>query len=91
MPTLAFAEVCPARHSRHSRNPLHAGTYFVASLVRFRHGLCCSPPYRPDRVPCQRGLYIQVFDGAVIFPSLDMTTTVTGLLCWRTLTRWNGS
>src|SRR3954470_312916 len=37
-----------------------------------------------DRVsPATGGFYIQASDGLVALPALDMTTTATGLLCWR--------
>jgi hypothetical protein len=59
MPTLAFAEFRPARHSRRSRNPLHAGVTFVASLVRY-HATACQVARPPARIklgfPGQRGL-----------------------------------
>src|SRR6516165_1895609 len=56
------------------------GTYFGASW--FTHLL------RPVRLlapsPSQRGLFTsRLSTGQSPFPSLDITTTVSGLLCWR--------
>ena len=62
------------------------GTVFAAALVRYCYGLSgCWPPYTGilTSLPANGGFYFQAFDGTVAFPSLDMTTTVTGLLCWR--------
>src|SRR5580700_6384232 len=59
---------------------------FVASLVRFRYGLPgCSPPCT-DRTgtPQPSGTFTSRLSTVRSpSPSLDMTTTVTGLLCWR--------
>ena len=56
---------------------------FVASLVRFRYGLSgCSPPCTDlTGCPASGGFYIQASNA--VGTLLDMTTTVTGLLCWR--------
>ena len=60
--------------------------YFVASLVRFRCGLPgCLPPCT-DRTgtPQPSGTFTSRLSTVRSpSPSLDMTTTVTGLLCWR--------
>ena len=57
---------------------------FEASLVRICYGLSgCSPPWT-DRTwfPWPTGdFYIQASNA--VGTLLDMTTTVTGLLCWR--------
>src|ERR1017187_9812678 len=67
MPTLAFTEFPSERHSRHSRNPFHAGG-------RFR-GFTGSLPLQPARLlaPCTdqtgtsslRDFYFQAFNGSV--------------------------
>src|SRR4051812_26886595 len=62
------------------------GSLFEASLVRLCYGLSgCSPPWtdltgfpRPPRAFTSR-----LPTGRSPFPSLDMTTTASGLLCWR--------
>ena len=62
------------------------GSHFVASLVRFRCGLPgCLPPCT-DRTgtPQPSGTFTsRLSTDRSPSPSLDMTTTVTGLLCWR--------
>ena len=59
---------------------------FVASLVCFRYGLPgCSPPCT-DRTgtPQPSGTFTsRLSTDRSPSPSLDITTTVTGLLCWR--------
>jgi hypothetical protein len=59
------------------------GLPYEASLVRFRYGLSgCSPPCTDlTGFPASGGFYIQASNE--VGPLLDMTTTVTGLLCWR--------
>ncbi len=61
------------------------GKSYEASLVRFRYGLSgCSPPCTDlTGFPASGGFYIQASNemGSL----LDMTTAVTGLLCWRDL------
>ena len=61
-------------------------SHFVASLVRFRYGLPgCSPPCT-DRTgtPQPSGTFTsRLSTDRSPSPSLDITTTVTGLLCWR--------
>src|SRR3954466_9893090 len=82
----AFAEIRAARHSQHSRNPFHAGPVFEASLVRVCYGLSgCSPPWTDlTEFPRPPGAFTsRLPTGRSPFPSLDMTTTATGLLCWR--------
>ena len=62
------------------------GTYFVASLVRFRYGLSgCSPPCADlTELPRPTGAFTSRLPTSQSpFPPLDITTTVTGLLCWR--------
>ena len=59
---------------------------FVASLVRFRYSLPgCSPPCTDQTgTPSLRGLLLPGFQRIGLPPPLlDITTTVTGLLCWR--------
>src|SRR3954452_8414067 len=62
------------------------GPFFEASLVRVCYGLSgCSPPWT-DRTKFPwptGGFYIQASGGSSPFPPLDMTTTASGLLCWR--------
>ena len=59
---------------------------FVASLVRFRYGLPgCSPPCT-DRTgtPQPSGTFTsRLSTDRSPSPPLDITTTATGLLCWR--------
>ena len=44
----------------------------------------CWPPCTDlTGLPANGGFYFQAFNGSVVLPLLDMTTTVTGLLCWR--------
>ncbi len=61
-------------------------SHFVASLVRFRCGLPgCSPPCT-DRTgtPQPSGTFTsRLSTDRSPSPSLDITSTVTGLLCWR--------
>ena len=66
-----------------SRNPFRAGKSYEASLVRFRYGLSgCSPPCTDlTGCPASGGFYIQASNA--VGALLDMTTTATGLLCWR--------
>jgi hypothetical protein len=88
MPTRVFAVSQPARHSqiipqiRSTR-----GLYFEATLVHNSYGLpVCSPPWTD-----QAGIHAQppgtftsrLPTGRSPFPSLDITTTATGLLCRR--------
>jgi hypothetical protein len=69
-----------------SRNPLHAGKSYEASLVSF--ATACQIARPPVRIrlehPATGGFYIQAFNG-LVSPLLDMTSTATGLLCWRDL------
>src|SRR6266568_4914647 len=65
------------------RNPFHAGSHFVASLVRFRYGLpSCSPPCTDQTgTPQPSGTFTsRLSTDRSPSPSLDITTTVTGLL-----------
>ena len=92
---MAFAILLLARHSRHSRNPFHAGDAF--------RGFTGSLPLRPARLlaplhgsdwdaPALGGFYFQAFNGSVSLPvagynyNSDWTPSVGG-----TLSRWNGS
>jgi len=63
-------------------------SHFVASLVRFRYGLPgCSPPCT-DRTGMSQpsGTFTSRLSTVRSpSPSLDITTTVTGLFCWRVL------
>src|SRR3954464_12273984 len=62
------------------------GTSFEASLVRVCYGLSgCSPPWTDlTRFPRPPGAFTsRLPTGRSPFPPLDMTTTATGLLCWR--------
>jgi hypothetical protein len=85
---MAFAEWPPARHSRNSRNPFHAG-------VSFR-GFTGSLPLRPARLlaplhgsdwdaPALGDFYFQAFDGSVSLPvagydyNSDWTPLLAGL------------
>src|SRR4051812_19397442 len=62
------------------------GPFFEASLVRVCYGLSgCSPPWTDlTEFPQPPGAFTsRLPTGRSPFPSLDMTTTATGLLCWR--------
>src|SRR5215211_3687049 len=62
------------------------GPFFEASLVRHCYGLSgCSPPWTDlTRSPQPPGAFTsRLPTGRSPFPPLDMTTTATGLLCWR--------
>jgi hypothetical protein len=62
------------------------GPHFEASLVRHCYGLSgCSPPWTDlTGSPRPPGAFTsRLPTGRSPFPSLDMTTTATGLLCWR--------
>src|SRR5260370_30116304 len=85
MSTLAFAMDQGARHSRESRNPFHEGHGFrgYSGSRLLRPVRLLAPLYGSDWSPSQRGLLLPSFQRVGCFPLLDMTTTVTGLLCWR--------
>jgi hypothetical protein len=82
---MAFAERSPARHSRSSRNPFHAGEPF-----RGLHGsqICyglpvCSPPCTdPTSFPAVGDFYVQASDGSVTLPAAgyDYSSVWTPLL-----------
>jgi len=61
------------------------GTVFAATLVRNCYGLSgCWPPVRIWPVSQPTGAFTsRLSTGRSPFPSLDITTTVSGLLCWR--------
>src|SRR5215210_1238604 len=62
------------------------GSLFEASLVRICYGLSgCSPPWTDlTGFPRPPGAFTsRLPTGRSPFPSLDRTTTATGLLCWR--------
>ena len=62
------------------------GTSFEASLVRICYGLSgCSPPWTDlTEFPRPPGAFTsRLPTGRSPVPPLDMTTTATGLLCWR--------
>src|SRR3954454_4231732 len=62
------------------------GPFFEASLVRICYGLSgCSPPWTDlTEFPRPPGTFTSRLPaGRSPFPPLDMTTTATGLLCWR--------
>src|SRR6187455_3445853 len=62
------------------------GPSFEASLVRACYGLSgCSPPWTDlTEFPQPPGAFTsRLPTGWSPFPPLDMTTTATGLLCWR--------
>src|SRR3954452_11292917 len=62
------------------------GPFFEASLVRHCYGLSgCSPPWTDlTEFPRPPGAFTsRLSPGRSPFPPLDMTTTATGLLCWR--------
>src|SRR3954464_4456647 len=62
------------------------GPFFEASLVRHCYGLCgVFPPWTDlTEFPRPPGAFTSRLPaGRSPFPPLDMTTTATGLLCWR--------
>src|SRR4051794_14251899 len=62
------------------------GSSFEASLVRHCYGLSgCSPPWTDlTEFPRPPGAFTSRLPaGRLPFPPLDMTTTASGLLCWR--------
>src|SRR4051812_179471 len=62
------------------------GPFFEASLVRHCYGLSgCSPPWTDlTEFPRPPGVFTSRLPaGRSPFPPLGMTTTATGLLCWR--------
>ena len=67
----AFAESRPARHSQDSRNPFRAGDDFRGFLVRTSATVCqfARPLHGSDRLPSQRGFYIQASSGLVALPA----------------------
>src|SRR4029453_7874967 len=69
-----------------SRNPFRAGHGFrgYAGSLLLRPVRLLAPLYGPDRSLGQTGAFTsRLSTGRSSFPLLDMTTTVTGLLCWR--------
>jgi len=86
MPTLAFAEWPPARHSHHSRNPFHAGGRFrgFTGSLALRPARLLAPLYGSDwSVQPSRTFTSRLPTDRSPSPLLDITTTATGLLCWR--------
>src|SRR5262247_1535984 len=61
------------------------GTVFAATLVRNCYGLSgCWPPCTDLTSLLANGAFTsRLSTGRSPFPSLDITTTVSGLLCWR--------
>ena len=86
MSTLAFAEFEAARHSQDSRNPFHAGHVFrgfTGSRLLRPVGLL-APLYGSDWNTQPPGAFTsRLSTDRSPSPLLDMTTTATGLLCWR--------
>src|SRR5665811_1771944 len=86
MPTLAFAERPPARHSQHSRNPFHAGGRFrgFTGSLPLRPARLLAPLYGSDWNVQPSGTFTsRLSTDRSPSPLLDITTTETGLLCWR--------
>jgi hypothetical protein len=84
---MAFAANRPARHSqnpaiRFAREVNFVATWFAQSL---RPARLLAPLYGSDRLSARpSGAFTsRLSAGRSPFPLLDMTTTVTGLLCWR--------
>ena len=84
---MAFAESRPARHSQRSRNPFRAGDDFRGFLVHTSATVCqlARPLHGSDRLPSQRGFYIQASSGLVALPAAgynynsDWTPLLAGL------------
>ena len=86
MSTLAFAEFEAARHSQDSRNPFHAGHVFrgFTGSRLLRPVRLLVPLYGSDWNTQPPGAFTSRLSTARSpSPLLDMTTTATGLLCWR--------
>ena len=82
---IAFAEFSAARHSHDSAIRFTRGLIFRGFMVRIslRPTKLLAPLHGSDRaLPSQRELLPPGFQRDKC-PLLDMTTTVTGLLCWR--------
>src|ERR1700686_5486293 len=81
----AFAESRPARHSQDSRNPFHAGDDFRGFLVHTFATVCqfARPCTDLTGCPASGAFTSRLPAGWSPFPPQDITTTATGLLCWR--------
>ena len=83
---MAFATLLPARHSRHSRNPFHAGLPFrgFTGSLPLRPARLLAPLYGSDWTVQPSGAFTsRLPTGRSPSLLLDISTTVTGLLCWR--------
>ena len=81
----AFGAKPASRHSHYSRNPLRAGHQFRGfhgSPICYGLPGCSTPCTDLTGFPANGAFYIQAFSGSVALPAVDITTTVTGLLCW---------
>src|SRR4051812_11674321 len=90
----AFAKFRTARHSQHSRNPCHAGSYFrgFTGSRLLRPVRLLAPLDGSDRVSPATGAFTSGLPtGRSPFPSLDMTTTALDSSVGGTFTRRNGS
>jgi len=86
VPTLAFADWPPAQHSRHSRNPFHAGGRFrgFTGSLPLQPARLLAPLYGSDWNAQPSGTFTsRLSTDRSPSPLLDITTTATGLLCWR--------
>jgi len=85
---MAFAEFSAARHSQHPAIRFTRALNFEASVVRIFATACqlARPPERIRPVSQPPGAFTSRLPaGRSPFLPLGMTTTVTGLLCWRDL------
>src|SRR6202035_3220208 len=80
MPTLAFAECPPARHSRHSRNPFRAGGRFrgFTGSLPLQPARLLAPLYGSDwNAQPSRTFTSRLSTDRSPSPLLDITTTAT--------------
>src|ERR1019366_5374894 len=76
----------PARHSQHSRDPFHAGGRFrgFTGSLPLRPARLLAPLYGSDWNVQPSGTFTsRLSTDRSPSPLLDITTTATGLLCWR--------
>jgi hypothetical protein len=77
-----------ARHSRHSRNPFYAGGRFrgFTGSLPLQPARLLAPLYGSDWNAQPSGTFTsRLSTDRSPSPLLDITTTATGLLCWRGL------
>jgi len=83
---MAFAILLLARHSRYSRNPFHAGLPFrgFTGSLPLRPANLLAPLYGSDwTAQPSEAFTSRLSTDRSPSPLLGISTTVTGLLCWR--------